>query len=335
MIHDSKISFVFFGTDEFSIIVLEELKKAGFVPALIVTATNKKMGRGMRLTPPPVKLWAQKNNIPFLQPEKLDDVSCYKLKTNDYGLFIVASYGKIIPKRILDIPTKGALNVHPSLLPLYRGPSPIESQILDGADEREATGATIILMDEKMDHGPILASRVLEFPISNFQFPNKPHITNKKLWETRGKDGPCPPEEDPPSADEIRPVLARVFHSMTSPELHDALAHLGGALLAETIPKWLAGEITPQEQEHEKATYTKKITKEDGQISLDDDPKTLHRKFRAFASWPSLYFFDEKKLRVKITDAELRDDKFIIKKIIPEGKKETNYETWRIQQKPS
>src|SRR3989344_9162382 len=201
MIHDS-ISFVFFGTDEFSVIVLDELKKAGFVPSLVVTATDKKMGRGMRLTPPPVKTWftkhiAQNKDTELLQPEKLDEDFYYRLRTNDYGLFIVASYGKIIPKRILDIPAKGALNVHPSLLPLYRGPSPIESQILDGADERGEVGVTIMQMDEEMDHGPILAQQ------------------------------------------ELGQVQSSKFKVQSCAELQDALAHLGGQLLAEKIPKLL------------------------------------------------------------------------------------------------
>ncbi len=287
-------TFAFFGTDEFSVIVLDELKKAGFLPALIVTATDKKMGRGMRLTPPPAKLWAEKNNIPFLQPEKLNDELHYKLKTNDYGLFVVASYGKILPKSILDMPTYGVLNVHPSLLPLYRGPSPIESQILDDAKE---VGVTIMKMDEEMDHGPVLARQELEFPISNFQFPNKFKIQNSK------------------------------FKIPNYTELHDILAHLGGALLAETIPRWLAGDITPREQDNAKATYTKKITKADGLISLGDASETLWRKFRAFSSWPSVYFFKDNK-RVKITDAAFENGKFVIKKVIPEGKKEMPYDSY-------
>ena len=90
-----------------------------------------------------------------------------KIKELKPDLIIVASYGKIIPKEILEIPKYGALNVHPSLLPKYRGPSPIQTTILNGDKE---TGVTIMLMDEKMDHGPILCQRELEFSIFNFQF---------------------------------------------------------------------------------------------------------------------------------------------------------------------
>jgi len=285
------LNFIFFGTDEFSVIVLEELKKAGFIPRLIVTAPDRPKGRGLKLTPPPVKIWAQKNNIQFLQPEKLDASVASQLSNVNCQLFVVASYGKIIPKEILDISEHGALNVHPSLLPLYRGASPIQSQILD---EAVNVGVTIMFMDEKMDHGPILAQQELGFKISDLGF--------KKV--------------------------------------RDELAKLGGQLLAKTIPKWINGEIKPREQDHTKTTYTKKITKEDGLINLDDDPELNYRKFLAYSDWPSVYFLrsdlDAVKgptlKRIKITDAELRsgleprpDLEFVIKKIIPEGKKEMPY----------
>jgi len=130
----NNIPFVFFGTPEFAVSILEELKDAKIVPSLIVTAPDKPKGRGLVLTPPPVKIWAQLHNIPVVQPAKLDNDFTEKLKNSSYKLFVVAAYGKIIPKAVLDIPTNGTLNVHPSLLPKYRGASPIQSQIL--ADEK-------------------------------------------------------------------------------------------------------------------------------------------------------------------------------------------------------
>ena len=161
------IKFVFFGTDDFSVIVLEQLKKAGFPPALIVTVPDHPKGRGLLLTPPPAKLWALRQGIPILQPETLDSAFNLQLTTYNLQLGVVASYGLIIPKSILIIPKHGTLNVHPSLLPKYRGATPIESQIL--SDEKEV-GVTIMLMDEKVDHGPLLRQR--KFPISNF--PSRP-----------------------------------------------------------------------------------------------------------------------------------------------------------------
>ena len=166
MIQDT--SFIFFGTDEFSVVVLEELKKAGYTPALVVTVPDRKQGRGMKLTPSPIKVFAEKNNIPVLQPEKLDKNFVSQMLNVKCQMFVVASYGKVLPKEILDIPKHGTLNVHPSLLPFFRGPSPIHSQILENT---RIVGATIMLMDEKVDHGPIAAQEILQFTISNFQFP--------------------------------------------------------------------------------------------------------------------------------------------------------------------
>lgn len=153
-------SFVFFGTPEFATDVLDELKLRGFIPSLIVTAPDKPQGRKLLLTPPPTKIWAGKNNIPYIQPETLSSVPDALAKTT-FDLFIVAAYGKIIPKSILALPRHGALNVHPSLLPAFRGASPIQSAILSA----DKTGTTIMLMDEELDHGPVIAQEILEEPL--------------------------------------------------------------------------------------------------------------------------------------------------------------------------
>jgi methionyl-tRNA formyltransferase len=116
----------------------------------------------MILTPPPVKVWAEKNNIPCLQPEDLHEAAFLeKLARVKAKLFVVVAYGKIIPKEVLGIPEKGSLNIHYSLLPKYRGASPIESAILN--DDRH-TGVSILLLDEKMDHGPIVAEVPVDVP---------------------------------------------------------------------------------------------------------------------------------------------------------------------------
>jgi len=112
---------------------------------------------------------AEKYNIPILQPEKLQVTSC-ELQELKPDLIIIAAYGQILPKEILDIPKQGCLNIHPSLLPKYRGPSPLQFTILNGAKE---TGVTIIKMDEKIDQGPILAKRELKIP--------NPKISYEKL----------------------------------------------------------------------------------------------------------------------------------------------------------
>lgn len=150
------INYVFFGTDDFSVTILEKLKESGFLPNCIVTMPDRPKGRGLVLTPPPVKEWALAHSISVLQPTMLDSAFFHTLHDTQYTFFVVASYGLMIPKEIVSLPEKGALNVHPSLLPKYRGATPIESQIL--SDEKEQ-GVTIILMDEEMDHGPIVAQK--------------------------------------------------------------------------------------------------------------------------------------------------------------------------------
>ena len=164
--------FAFFGTSEVAVYVLDALEAQGLLPALIVTAPDRPKGRGLTLTPSPAKAWALERDIDVITPESLKGPEIHnELANTDWDLFVVASYGKIIPKSILDLPRKGSLNVHPSLLPKFRGPSPIMSAIL--ADERE-TGVTIMLMDEEMDHGPILAQARIEIDAED--------------WPMRGRD---------------------------------------------------------------------------------------------------------------------------------------------------
>lgn len=155
-----EIKYAYFGTDGFAVAILDELKKADLLPELIVTNPDKPKGRKLVMTPPEVKVWADENGIKTLQPEKLDEDFINSLKKDEWDLFVVASYGKIIPEEIINLPKHKTLNVHPSLLPLYRGPSPIESAILDDSKE---TGVTIMRMDKKMDHGPILNQEFVFF----------------------------------------------------------------------------------------------------------------------------------------------------------------------------
>lgn len=147
------LRIVFFGTPQFSVTILEHMKEAGLTPALVVSAPDKKVGRKHILTPPPVAVWAREHNIPLLQPEKPEEIIQH-LREHEYDLFVVAAYGYILSQELITLPKYKTLNVHTSLLPRYRGASPIESAILNGDTE---TGSSIMLMDNKMDHGPILS----------------------------------------------------------------------------------------------------------------------------------------------------------------------------------
>src|SRR3989338_5428348 len=159
---DEHLQFIYFGTGEIARAVLEELLSAGLAPSLIVTAPDRKRGRRLTLSPSPVAALAAQYAIQTLKPEKLDDAFLSQLSTNNYQLFIVADYGAILPQELLDIPEKGTLNMHPSLLPRLRGPSPIRSAIL--TDEKRV-GVSIMLLDDKMDHGPIVAQKEVEAPV--------------------------------------------------------------------------------------------------------------------------------------------------------------------------
>jgi len=163
-----KHNSIFFGTDAFSVLVLDELVRHDIPPTQIITAPDRPQGRGLHMTPPAVKVWADEHNIPVLQPEKLSPEFAAALG-DEWDIFLLASYGGIIPQYILDIPKKGTLNVHPSLLPKYRGASPIETAILN--DDKE-TGVTIMLMDHKVDHGPIVMQEVVYFN----EWPQKPVV---------------------------------------------------------------------------------------------------------------------------------------------------------------
>ena len=145
---------LFFGSSKFSVIVFEALYSRGFPPKAVITSKEKPRGRGMRLTPTPVMAWALEKKIPVIT--NLDELRGISF-TPDVS--IIASYREILPKEIISLPKYGTLNVHPSLLPKFRGPSPIQSIILSGEKE---TGVTIILTERKVDHGPIIASRKLE-----------------------------------------------------------------------------------------------------------------------------------------------------------------------------
>lgn len=156
-----KTSFAFFGTPMVAVWVLEELAAKDLLPTVIVTAPDKPAGRGMAMTAPAVKIWAEEHGIPVLQPEKLNQEFRTTLAGYDCEVFVVAAYGKILSEKVLSMPTHGCLNMHPSLLPKYRGAAPIESQIL--ADEQDV-GVSIMIMDEEMDHGPIVAQEHVAIP---------------------------------------------------------------------------------------------------------------------------------------------------------------------------
>ncbi|HEU5114267.1 MAG TPA: methionyl-tRNA formyltransferase [Candidatus Paceibacterota bacterium] len=280
---NAKPNIAFFGTPERAVIALEGLKAEGVLPSLIVTQPDRPQGRKMIVTPPAAKVWAEKHNIPVLQPDTLDAAFADELRRRSFDVFVVVAYGKIMKEEILSIPRFGSINLHASLLPKLRGSSPVESAILTN---EKNTGVTVIRMDRLMDHGPILAQKAV-------------HLAT---W-------PIPADD-----------LARV------------LVEEGAKLLAETVRALMNGTVSEIEQDHNSATYTKKITKEDGLIDLAADPYQNFLKWNAYKGWPGSYFFiekDGKKSRVIVTDASYENGAFIVKKVISEGKKEVSWDEFR------
>lgn len=291
--HSQKLNFVFFGTPDVSSKTLEILKSHGYIPSLIVTAPDRPVGRHFTMTPSPTKVWAEENGVPFVTSP--DDFVVHPLLQGEgavpFDLFIVVAYGKILSQAIIDMPKLGTLNIHYSLLPKYRGASPVESAILHGETE---TGVSIQKMVFKLDAGPVIAEA--RTPID----PNETHT-----------------------------------------ELRNRLIPMGAELLAQSVfSPLLAGEGLGVrfDQDESQMTHCGKIKKEDGLVNpFTDNAQELWNKYRAYFGWPGLYFFENPSptlpfagegvapKRVKITKARLEENKFIIEKVIREGKPESAY----------
>lgn len=162
------MKIVFFGTPDFSAKFLSALlADQDFSIVAVVCQPDAPVGRKKIITAPETKMLALQHNIPVLQPEKLKIPEVVEqLAAFEADLFVVVAYGRIIPENILKLAKLGTINVHPSLLPKYRGPSPIQSAIVNGEKE---TGVSIMLLDALMDHGPILAQAKIK--LSNDETP--------------------------------------------------------------------------------------------------------------------------------------------------------------------
>lgn len=156
--------YIFFGSPRFAEIILARLLHDGFFPSAVVCNPDRPVGRKGVSTPPPVKIVADKAGIPVLQYTKIDVHACEEIKKYMIPgcVGIVAAYSRILPSFLIGAFEKGIIGVHPSLLPLYRGVTPIQSVLLNGETK---TGVTLYLVDEQVDHGSILSSA--EAPISN------------------------------------------------------------------------------------------------------------------------------------------------------------------------
>ena len=168
---------VFFGTEEFSAISLQALINAGFEISAIITKPDSRKGRGQKLQAPTVKKIGEKFEIPVLQPSKMSEIVDFIENLPVRPIGVLVSFGRIIPQNIIELFDGGIVNVHPSLLPKYRGPSPIESAIFSG-DKK--TGVSIMSLSKEMDAGDVYIQE---------EFPLKGNETSLELYETCGKIG--------------------------------------------------------------------------------------------------------------------------------------------------
>lgn len=253
------MKLVFMGTPDYAVNTLEALISAGHNVAAVFAQPDKPVGRKHIITAPPVKVCAENHGIAVYQPNTLRDGKAEEiLREIAPDAIVVVAYGKILPKEILNIPKYGCVNGHASLLPKYRGASPIQWCIVCGEKE---TGVTAMKMDEGMDTGDILKT-----------------------------------------------VKTQIGAEETAEELFDRLSVITAELLVNTIDDLENGNITPQKQDEEKASYAPIIKKE--MALLDFENKTaeeIHNAVRGYYSWPCAYFLLEGK-RVKIIKAAVSDN---------------------------
>lgn len=249
------LKIVFFGTSNFAVPALKSLINFGYNVVAVVTQPEKPVGRARVIMPSPIKKTGFEHHITVFEPHNLrkDEELFKEFEKLNPDVCIIAAYGKLIPFRHLDVPKYGFINIHPSLLPKYRGPSPIQTAIMNGDTE---TGVAIMKIDEEMDHGPILG------------------ITN---YELRITD----------------------YYERTENDL----AKLGAELLIDILPKYLNSEIKPKDQNHDQATFTKLLTREDGRIDWNRKAERIYNQVRALNPEPGTWTtWKGKILNIKIAN---------------------------------
>ncbi|MDA1095800.1 MAG: methionyl-tRNA formyltransferase [Chloroflexi bacterium] len=229
---------VFLGTAQFAVPTLRALVEAGLRPVAVYTRPDMPAGRGRSLRLSPVKRAALDFGLPVHEPTRLQRPGVLdELRRLEPTVLVLAAYGLLLPRAFLDIAPRGGLNVHPSLLPRHRGPSPVVATLLEGDAE---AGVSIFLMDQGMDSGPVIATRRL-----------------------------------PLTGDE------------TGGGLTDILADVGARLLVEALGPWVSGSVLPQPQDETLATYSRLLSRVDGELDFHLPATGVHRTVRALNPWPA------------------------------------------------
>ena len=247
---------LFAGTPDFALPSLEALVRHGYQVVGVLTQPDKPQTRKMIMTPPPVKVAALRYGIPVLQFDKVRKEGVQAIKDLSPDVIVTAAYGQIISQEIIDIPPLGVINVHGSLLPAYRGSSPIQAAMINGD---KVTGVTIMRTALKVDSGDIILQKSLP-------------IGEKESLES----------------------------------LFDRLAVLGAYALIEALDLVFAGKATYTPQDHDKATFCKMLTREDGHIDFAKTYREINCLVRGVTPWPSAYVMLGGK-RIKVWSVERED----------------------------
>ncbi len=234
----ASLRIVFMGTPEFASLHLFHLLKTGCTIAGVVTQPDRPSGRGYKVRPTPVKELARDRNIPVLAPDRVDAMIS-EIMDLEPDVIVTCAYGQILPPSILEIPPLGCVNVHASLLPLYRGAAPIQRAIMDGQTK---TGVTIMQMDEGMDTGPILLQEEIDIgPTDDFEQVHDRliHLGSRLLVEAlnglaRGELCPRPQEGTPSMAPSLRTGDLMIDWSLPAKSIHNRIRALSPAPGART-----------------------------------------------------------------------------------------------------
>lgn len=247
------MKLIFMGTPDFAVPCLEKLIESGYEVPAVFTQPDKPVGRKQIMTAPDVKVCALKHGLTVYQPNSMRDGSAMEIiRKVDPDAIIVAAYGKILPKEILDFPRYGCINVHGSLLPKYRGAAPIQWSVINGDPE---TGVTIMQMNEGIDTGDMLLQKTLPIEIDD-----------------------------------------------TAESMFDKLAELGAETLIEALEKLERGELSPEKQDENLATYASMLDKSISLIDWNKSGTAVHNLVRGLYSWPVAYtLLLGKKLKILCT----------------------------------
>ncbi|MDD4526558.1 MAG: methionyl-tRNA formyltransferase [Candidatus Margulisbacteria bacterium] len=269
----------FFGTPAFSANILQGLITNNIPISGVITGPDKKQNRGQEIMPSEVAIVANKNNITVFKPATIEELTVI-LKKEAPDLCLIIAYGMIFPAEIVN--SFNFINIHTSLLPKYRGPSPVQSCLLNGD---KITGVTLMKIDTGVDDGDIISTKTVN-----------------------------------------------VFETETAESLFKKLETASIELLTTQLKKH--NEWTYSPQASEVATFTKKIKKEDGYISLQtEEHSTIYRKFQAYYLWPGIYTFQDEQ-RIKITDLKFTNNKLEIISVQKEGKRPIPYKDFLNSNKP-